>query len=940
MTNLSRFTRFFTETYRGIVSCRNVIRLGLLLLIFNLAGLPPRAQQNINQDAGRKVQPASSATINIAEIERVEKERGTGAERKKPENDNLLALPRELRVPPGAVGETFKSFLPESAAPAEPRKKDQQTGLEPNFPALGDNNTTIPPDVGGAVGPNHVMTTLNSQVRIQDKAGVVISTVTLNGFFSPLVGAFNVFDPKVLYDPFAARWILTATANSFSANSSLLIAVSSTNNPTNPWTGYAFDSDAANTNWLDFPSIGFNRNWIVVTGNLFPVAGGSFAGSQLYIFDKAALYAGPSAPTVINRPVAEGGVICPAITLDNSQNTEYMLSNWNGNSGGNGYLRIFTITGTPAAPVYTMTMLLPNVASPWATLPNATGADFAPQNTVAQLIQNNDARMQDVVFQNGSLWCAQAAFLPAAAPTRSAVQWWQINPTTAAVQQFGRVDDATGTNFYAFPSIGVNAYNDVLVGYSSFSASQFASCNYSFRLHTDAANTLQPTVQFRAGLAKYFKDFGAIPSKNRWGDYSSTCIDPDSFSLWTIQEYADLPSGGADRWGTEWNRVVPPVANLYVKDKPDDTGAEPNPSTQPMYESEDIWLRKLQDAAHTFAHITENGEYRTGTSNPNYVYVDVRNRGAAASAGTEQLTLYWAKAGAGLSWPDPWNGGVYYDPGPNTMLMGGVIGTVPLPVIAAGGESIQEFAWNPPDPAPYMAAFGGDTNHFCLLARVTTSGAPPFGMTFPETLDLYGNVQKNNHIAWKNIGVYDLLPGTSAPAHAVLANLGKQKMNVKVKFSALDADGNPVLLDKGILKVTPGARLREILKQNRLTGENFKDTGDGTFQIVKDGGYLQNLVLDPGIFAPLEVVFVPTNPAEQMKGFAIRVTQVDQTNGTDRIVGGQTFVFGTVQGFGTSGGGGTAGGGGIMSHWPWWWWLIGVLVLLIVLWLLWRLLKK
>jgi hypothetical protein len=918
---------------------RNVAGLVLFLVGLAATGHPLFAQQGNAGNAGRKLQPSATATINLAEIERVEKERGVGKERKKVENENFLDLPRELRVPPGAVGETFKSPLPANAAPTEPRKKDQQSALEPNFPALGDNDTTIPPDMGGAVGPNHVMTALNSQVRIQDKAGVVISTVTLNGFFSPLVGAFNVFDPKVLYDPFASRWILTATANSFSANSALLIAVSSTNNPTNPWTGYAFDADAANTNWLDFPSIGFNRNWIVVTGNLFPVAGGSFAGSQLYIFDKGALYAGASPPTVMTRPAAEGGVICPAITLDNSQNTEFMVSNWNGNSGGNGFLRIFTITGTAAAPIYTMTMLFPNVASPWATLPNLTGADFAPQNTVTQRIQNNDARMQDVVFQNGSLWCAQAAFLPAAAATHSAVQWWQVNPTTAAVLQFGRVEDAAATNFYAFPSIAVNAYNDVLVGYSSFSATQFASCNYSFRLHTDALNTLQPTVQFRAGLAKYFKDFGATPSKNRWGDYSSTCVDPDNFSLWTIQEYAEMPSGGVDLWGTEWNRVVPPVPNLYVKDKPEDTGAEPDLSTQPMYESEDIWLRKVQDAAHAFAHITENGEYRTGTSNPNYVYVDVRNRGGAPSAGTEQLTLYWAKAGSWLSWPDPWNGGIYYDPGPNTMLMGGVIGTVTLPVIAAGGESIQEFAWNPPDPAPYMAAFGGDTNHFCLLARVTTSTTTPFGMTFPETTDLYGNVQKNNHIAWKNIHVYDLLPGTSAPAQAVIGNAGKQKMIAKVKFSALDAAGNTVLLDKGTLKITPGARLREILKQNRPTGEGYKDAGDGTFQIVKDGGFLQNIPLEPGVFATLEVVFVPNNPAEQLKGYAIRVTQVDQTTGTDRIVGGQTFVFGAVQGFGTSGGG-SAGGAGTTGHWPWWWWLLALLILLIILWLLWRLLKK
>jgi hypothetical protein len=938
MTHLSRFNHFVIETRGKIFGWRNFASLSLLLFVFALGSLTPRAQQNTDQ-TGRKMQATASATINIAEIERREKERGPAAEKKKIENENLTNIPFAPPIPPGAKGETFKLTLAENTAPVQARKKEGSTGFEPNFPGIGDNNTTIPPDMGGAVGPNHVMTALNSQVRIQNKTGATISTVTLNGFFSPLVGAFSVFDPKVLYDPFAGRWIITAPANSNSATSALLIAVSSSNDPTAPWTGYAFDVDSTDTKWFDYPSIGFNNNWIVVTGNLFQVvAAGSpdpFMNEQVYIFDRVALYAGASPPTVLNRPTSEGFTICPAVTLDSSMATEFLVSNWNGNSGGNGFVRLYTITGTPAAPVYATTTLFPNVALPWASSPNATGADFAPQSGAAQLIQNNDSRMQNVVFQNGSLWCAQSAYLPAAAPTRSAVQWWQINPTTAAVQQFGRVDDATATNFYAFPSIGVNAYNDVLIGYSSFSAAQFASCNYSFRMHTDALNTLQPTVQFKAGLAKYFKIYSG--TRNRWGDYSSTCIDPNNFGIWTIQEYAELPGGGLDEWGTEWNLWVPPVSNLYVKDVPADSGSEPDLSTLPMYESDDIWLRKAQDSAHAFAHITENAEYRTGTSNPNYVYVDVRNRGAASSAGTEQLTLYWAKAGAGLSWTSPWNGGVYYDPGPNTMLMGGVIATVTLPVIAAGGESIQEFAWNPPDPSVYAAAFGTDTNHFCLLARVTTSTTAPFGMTFPETSNLYANVQNNNHIAWKNIAVYDLLPGTSAPAHAVLANLTAQKMTVKVRFSALDAAGNAVLLDKGTLKITPGPKLREILKQNRPTGEGYKDAGDGTFQLTKEGGFLGNIPLEPGVFAPLEVVFVPNNPAERLTGYAIRVEQVDQTTGTDQIVGGQTFVFGMVQGFGTSGGGGA---GGTLGHWPWWWWLLALLVLLIILWLLWRLLKK
>jgi len=758
-----------------------------------------------------------------------------------------------------------------------------------------DNNTTIPPDLGGSVGPNHIVTALNSQVRIQNKTGGTISTVTLDDFFLAIAPGGGVFDPKVVYDRVAGRWIVTAPVNSGSAASAILIAVSANSDPTGTWTEYSFDADSTDLNWFDYPSIGLNHNWIVVTGNLFTIAANGFMGVQVYVFDRTALYGGTATPTVFNRPTTDGFTIAPAITQDDAQNTEFMVSNWTGSSGGKGYLRLYTITGTPSAPVYTMTLLMPNVTTTWGAQ-GAGGADFAPQNTVTNLIQTNEWRAQSVVYQGGSVWVAQTAFAPTAAPTHSLVQWWQIDPTTAAVQQFGRVEDPTAVNFYAFPSIAVNSYNDVLLGYSSFSATQFASANYSFRLHTDAASTMHPTVQFKAGLAKYFKDFGS--GKNRWGDYTSSIMDPDAFSLWTLQEYAELPSGGSDRWGTEWARLVPPVASPFVADGTDDVGTEPNPSTQPMWESTDIWLRKTQDAAHTFAHVTENAEYRTGTTNPNYVYVEVRNRGGAPTTGTEQLTLYWAKASGGLSWPNPWNGGVYFDPGPNTMLMGGVMGTVAVPVIAAGGNAILEFAWNPPDPAVY-SVFGTDQNHFCLLARVTTSAAAPFGMTFPETSALYANVQNNNKIAWKNIEVYDLLPGTSAPvsANAVIVNLYKRPIRAHIRFDGLAADGRTPLFERGTLRVTPDAALREVLRKTRPASEGIRYLGNGDFVVMRSNAILRDIPLGPNEFRMLKMAFIPRNRVERQTGYAIRVTELEGPAGRERVIGGQTMLVGSVKGF-------------------------------------------
>src|SRR5882724_692498 len=99
-----------------------------------------------------------------------------------------------------------------------------------SFAALGDNGTERVPDTQGAVGPNHLMVTLSSQVRIQDRAGGGIITNTLERWWN-CFGASNVFGPRVLYDPYGGRWIATATGDR-DAPLGLLLATSQTSDPT------------------------------------------------------------------------------------------------------------------------------------------------------------------------------------------------------------------------------------------------------------------------------------------------------------------------------------------------------------------------------------------------------------------------------------------------------------------------------------------------------------------------------------------------------------------------------------------------------------------------------------------------------------------------------------------------------------------------------------
>ena len=171
--------------------------------------------------------------------------------------------------------------------------------------------------------------------------------------------------------------------------------------------------------------------------------------------------------------------------------------------------------------------------------------------------------MIKLVFRNNKLWASHTVFLPTGSPTRSLVQWMQMD-TGGNLQQFARIDDASACTlttcvYRAYPTIAVNSSDDALMGYSIFSGSISASARYVFRSHSDAASTFQSEGVLKDGLGPYNKTFGG--GSNRWGDYSNTVVDPTNDSdMWTIQEYAVQNVGGtgdgSGRWGTWWGKLA------------------------------------------------------------------------------------------------------------------------------------------------------------------------------------------------------------------------------------------------------------------------------------------------------------------------------------------------------------------------------------------------
>jgi uncharacterized protein (TIGR03437 family) len=441
------------------------------------------------------------------------------------------------------------------------------------FLGLSDNFTVIPPDTQGAVGPNHVVTMLNTQVLIQSRSGVAQANfpITLNTFWSPLGQFTDTFDPRIFYDSAGARWIASAAVNGDTASSALLIATTQTADPTGTWNYYKITVGAANQ-WGDFPELGFNANWVVVSMNMFQI-NGSYINTNLYVFSKADLYSSTGAGThsVFSD---DRGEFAPVRDYDNSHpNTLYLVQQSPtdfSSSPNTGEIRVSKLSGTVGAETFTGgnggTAI---INDPWSD--TGGNSDFGPQLGATAKIDTGDSRLANCIMRAGTIWCAHTVFLPYPRPTRAAAQWFQLDPTAnpPAILQRGRIDDSSGTFFYAYPTIAVNKNNDALIGYTRFSANSYPTAAFAWRSTADPPGLLQPEVVVKAGESTYVAA-GSRTGSNRWGDYSATVVDPvNDLAFWTLQEYAATPpatrNGAFATWWAQVNAPsVGPVCSFTV----------------------------------------------------------------------------------------------------------------------------------------------------------------------------------------------------------------------------------------------------------------------------------------------------------------------------------------------------------------------------------------
>ena len=411
------------------------------------------------------------------------------------------------------------------------------TQIEPGeyFPGITQTSWT-PPDPNLAVGPNHIVATVNSQIAFFNKTGTKTFQVALDstgapGFFEP-VGASNfVFDPKCIYDQHSNRFIVISPEYYSSSSTAYMdIAISDDSDPNGIW--YKYRTSCVVTiggvnYWVDYPGLGVDANGIYISGNLFGFTSG-FAGAWFRSFDKTPLLTGATAvyadvnySSSSSVQVASAYPDAKALFISRATNTS---------------IRVHSIANPFTAPVVSIKTI---------TVASGASPPTAPVNgSTTGTISTLDGRMMNANIRDGKLYATHCI----SSSSKAAARWYQMNlnnwpittTATPTLGQSGTILPSTGESTF-FPAIAANARGDVAVAYGASSLTVYPQVSISARRALDPTGTMSQSTVLASGTT------APTTAGNRWGDYFGIAVDPlNDCTFWCIGETG----------GSSWSTVI------------------------------------------------------------------------------------------------------------------------------------------------------------------------------------------------------------------------------------------------------------------------------------------------------------------------------------------------------------------------------------------------
>jgi len=410
---------------------------------------------------------------------------------------------------------------------------------------IGQDSPGYPPDANGTAGPNHYMQTINVVYAIYNKSGVLVAgPANMNTLFSGVTGSgCNDGDPIILYDEQADRW-LAAEFSLCGSNDYMLVAVSTTNDPTGTWYKYSFDV----ADLPDYEKFGIWQDGYYMGTN-------NTNGNDIYVFERSKMLIGQTAQAVgFNnawRPGTIDGFMCvPPLDNDGTfapagEPGLFITISDDAINGGTDQLWIYELDVdwiTPANSTFARVQTLnveafdSNFGSNWDNIPQQ--GTTQELDAIPQVIMNPPQYRNFGTYE--TIVCCHTVDVNAT--DHAGVRWYELRRVSSgdwAIRQQGTYAPDIHSRWMG--SIMLNGQNELALGYSISSSTMLPGIRYcgqssaAYAMATSAFDVPEEVIQdgvfYQTGI-------------NRWGDYASMQVDPAGDStFWFTSEY--IGTGGA-----------------------------------------------------------------------------------------------------------------------------------------------------------------------------------------------------------------------------------------------------------------------------------------------------------------------------------------------------------------------------------------------------------
>ena len=298
-----------------------------------------------------------------------------------------------------------------------------------------------------------ICSVVNTNMNILNDTGKVLSSRTLSSIAKGITNLNRTYDPRVIYDPEADRFILVFMQGSTSKDTRIIVGFSQTNDPALNWNFYTIRGNLfGDSSWSDYPIISISNHELFLTVNRLKdntYWKNGFIESFIWQMDKDNGYKGDTLNQKVyydikynNKPIWS---ICPAKGGSKSYGPNMQFFSVRPDQLWNDTVFVHEITNTIKSGKAELKLRVAKADNHYGLQPNA----FQPNG---KKLQTNDARILSAMYENGIFYMVgnsvDARYNAAGFYLITIDNYWSKDLLNAKLQMI-----SSDTMDYGYPSI-------------------------------------------------------------------------------------------------------------------------------------------------------------------------------------------------------------------------------------------------------------------------------------------------------------------------------------------------------------------------------------------------------------------------------------------------------------------------------------------------------